>query len=422
MAKSRPEADWRKKLPEAEIALDRAEKRHGPDHPKLCRPLINLATALLYTGKQREAIELFHRCHQIYSRVPDPNPKQLYEIFSCQALACTMLGHYEEAIAWFRRALGALDGFKGECKHERISLLQTLGMLHNNLSQVSEAKDVLLRALALCGQGRRKPDPELPGIYNGLSGVYMDLEQYGRSEELCRRALEEEARTNGTETRVYAVILNRLGKLAMYQGRLDEAEMFIRQSLELRERTCGILHPDYAFSLLNTGELLLRKGEHQEAEKIFYHLMTIVEGSLAPDHFLQWMVRHQFARFLIARGFLESAEAHLDRALEILERTKGTGHPDTAKVLLTLADLHLENKCFEAALEGYHRAEEITVQVFGPGHPQAARALKGMAEACEELGRHGEAREHRARAEEIMALLEQNGNAPKSNPHPENFR
>lgn len=411
MSKKQSIAELRNDLADAERALAGAEKRHGPDHQKLCQPLIKLATVHLYAGRQRQAIELFQRCYDIYSRVPDPKPKQLYEIYSSQALARTISGDQAGAIAWFRRALGALDGFKKDFRRERVSLLHTLGALHTILHQAGEAEAAFTQALSLCREDPGRPDPEVPGIYQALAGLYLDLERYEKAEDYCRRAIEADRKANGEETHVYAVSLNRLGKIAMCRGRLDEAEALIRQSLELRERQVGTLHPDYAWSLLNLGELQVRSGRFEEAERSFYHVMTIVDGSLAPDHPLQWGVRHQFARLFIARGFPETAEGHLNRALEILEKAAGPSHPQAARVLLTLAGLHLDNKCAGAALDCFRRALDIVAKTYGQRHPMAAEALKGMAGACEALGRPGEAEKHRAMAadEAVNKPAEQNG-------------
>ncbi|GEM_PF-3331979 len=415
-------AEWRGRLAESEKALSRAEKRYGPDHHKLCRPLIDLATAHLYNGNQREAIELFQRCYDIYSKVPDPKPEQLYEIYSSQALARTMSGDQAEAISWFRRALGALDGYRKDCRHERISILHTLGSLHTSLYQAKEAEESFAKALQLCHEGPRRIDKEVPGLYQSLSNLFLDLEHHDNAEYFCRRALESERRISGDKTKLYASSLSRLGKLAMLKGDFSEAEKLLNEAIRIKGELVGALHPDYALSLLNIGELHTQMGEFEKAEQVFYHVMTIADGSLAPGHFLQWMVRHQFARLYIARGFLETAEGHLNRALEILESTAGQSNPRTVPVLLTLAGLHLENKCAEAALECYQRALDIVANTYGQGHPMAAQALHGMAGACEDLGRGDVARKHRARAEEIRALLEQNGHAPKSGPHPENLR
>jgi tetratricopeptide (TPR) repeat protein len=73
------------------------------------------------------------------------------------------------------------------------------------------------------------------------------------------------------------------------------------------------------------------------------------------------------------------AEPLLQRALAILEKALGPGHPDVATSLNNLAELYRAQGTYERALPLYERALAIWEKALGPGHPSTKRVSANLA-------------------------------------------
>ncbi len=91
-----------------------------------------------------------------------------------------------------------------------------------------------------------------------------------------------------------------------------------------------------------------------------------------------------------------------EQALQQLESRVGPDHPDVARALNTLAELHRNEKHHAQAAELYARSLGIFEKTLGPGDVQFAEALNNLANVYSDWGKHEEAIPLYARAVEVQ--------------------
>ncbi len=103
------------------------------------------------------------------------------------------------------------------------------------------------------------------------------------------------------------------------------------------------------------------------------------------------------------RGDYHAAEAHYRRALELREKAHGKDHPEVASALTDPASLLRVEGQFSQALTLCQRARDIITRTLGPKHPETARFGMNVAIALRHLGRGSEAEREFSQA---LTLLE----------------
>ncbi len=92
-----------------------------------------------------------------------------------------------------------------------------------------------------------------------------------------------------------------------------------------------------------------------------------MDQELPADHPMRSILFHSFARLLMKRGFLETAEEYLDRSLEIVRKALGPMHPNPAELLITKGELSFEAGGCEAAREHFQKAPTTPRQPLPSG-------------------------------------------------------
>src|SRR6185503_10576392 len=100
---------------------------------------------------------------------------------------------------------------------------------------------------------------------------------------------------------------------------------------------------------------------------------------LGPDHPELGRSLNETGPLEVQMGKLPEAEAHLSRALAIMEKTYGPDHPDASQSLVGLGDVRFLQGRFAEAEEFYNRALAIQRSKLGDDHPAVADSLIRLA-------------------------------------------
>jgi tetratricopeptide (TPR) repeat protein len=207
-----------------------------------------------------------------------------------QGIALAQAGRFEDAVAYFRRALELLPDWVDA---------------YNNVGNVLSFLGRLDEAIACYDRGLRvRPDDA--DLHNNLGHALWQLGRWSEAEASCRRALAQRPQ--------FAEAHNNLGIALQRQGRLEEAEACFRQALWLR--------PDLADASQNLAMLLHERRQLDEAAGWYRRAID-----LRPD-FPE--AQHGLAAVLIERGELDQGAALCDQALRL--------RPGLAEAHVTLAE------------------------------------------------------------------------------------
>ena len=124
--------------------------------------------------------------------------------------------------------------------------------------------------------------------------------------------------------------------------------------------------------------------------------LRVGEGQLA-----EATARHALGVLANSAGDNDAASEHYERAFALRTALLPADHPDLARSLNALGNVHLRRAEYDRALERYREALDLRVQVFGPNHPAVAGILNNISLVRRRTGDYAGAVESLGRAVEI---------------------
>ncbi len=96
------------------------------------------------------------------------------------------------------------------------------------------------------------------------------------------------------------------------------------------------------------------------------------------DHLAEADAQHNLGVLADAKGDSDAASRRYERAFALRSRHLPPDHPDLARSINALGNIHLDRGEYEQALARYREALALRERVFGPHHPEVAGALNNV--------------------------------------------
>ncbi len=233
--------------------------------------------------------------------------------------------------------------------------------------------------------------------------VYQNLGLYMQAESLLVGALELRQTELGQEHLDTIASLNDLGWLRQKQGRLTEAKQLHQQALSVRERVLGADHVDTAWSLQALGTMQILLGETAEGRALVERALSILETDLGPwTQAVAWCT----GNIGISYGMMEDYERALpwfERSLEIKKRTLAPNHYDLGVAYGDVGYTLVLLDRLDEARSHLEKAHRILVESLGPNHDLVGNVLHSQGELLRRQGAYAAARDTLRSAMRIMS-------------------
>lgn len=217
----------------------------------------------------------------------------------------------------------------GKLIAETGTLLNQMGLYVWGRADLSQAKNLFQRALAI-GQKTLGPDhPNQATRLNNLAGVLKDQGDLKEAKEFFQRALAIDKKTYGPNDLEVAIDLNNLASVLKDQGKIKQAKKLFQRALAIAEKTLEPEHPRVATALNNLAVVLQDQGDLKQAKELYRRALSIDEKTLGPDHPDVATRLNNLASVLQDQGKLKQAKELYQRALKILCQFLGENHPNT---------------------------------------------------------------------------------------------
>ena len=197
--------------------------------------------------------------------------------------------------------------------------------LHDRAVAAREAGDFAAaerlgrRALALMERGAGAHHPDVANVLLNLAGLYEDLARYPEAEASYQRAaailaaLPEDLGEDVDRLRVQAA--SRFGHFLGTRARYEEAETLLLAALERAESAFGGDAPEVADVLNVLGILGKFTGRLDAAEPRYRRALAILESVRGPDHPDVASLYHNLGGLEHARGRYAAGEPHARRSV-----------------------------------------------------------------------------------------------------------
>jgi tetratricopeptide (TPR) repeat protein len=299
-------------LPDCEEAL--RMRRAGGDAASIAETLNNLGLVLQSLGQPGKAEDRFGEALELSRKLEDPEAVAI-TLGNLGALAISR-GRYSRAMQLYTEAGDLAARHRNEpwaAEQEEIArvnqgvVLEKVGayrealQLYKGLLAESRALDPRRQAALLVNAGV---------IYRNLGDPVSAVESF----EGAVAAYEETGDLAGLSNAWLNLGITRHLNLE----RPEEAEAAFREALRLARQSGD--RTEEVQVLFYLGRLLLDQGRLGNAEEVFRQGLTAAEAIGSAEG--RWSAREGLGRIAAARGDLPGALAHLEQALEIIERVR----------------------------------------------------------------------------------------------------
>jgi eukaryotic-like serine/threonine-protein kinase len=310
--------------------------------------------------------------------------------------------HLERALDLRRAALGDQDP-------ETLSTMISLGMLHDDHGNWTEAE----RFLAPAVEGLRKtkgPDSlETLQAMTNLGGIYMQLEKTKEAEDLLSRAVEGSQRTRGHHDGVTLRAMDGLAVFYTGQNRLEQAEQLEETVVKEMQAALGAESPDTLAARRNLAIIYDARGKVREAEDLFKNVLKDMRRILGDRHPMTVFTLANIANHYLKLQNMDELEKYANEALEGSRVWLNDNHEVRIFALTALANVYRRRGDVERLERVLLESVELTRSRYGPDGGLAAGANGAAGSVFISMGEYARAEPYCRKAWAFNVTHEPNG-------------
>jgi CHAT domain-containing protein len=366
------------------------EKVLGPDHPEVASTIDALASFYLVSGRHADAEALYQRSLALQEKAPDYAPAALSRTLVALAGLYRQQDLPAKVEPLYRRALAAVETAYGPDHPDLEPALGALGSFYDSQKRYDESERVYQRSLAIMEKARGSEHPDLQQPLDRLASFYRARRRAAEAEPLYKRALAIVEKAYGTDHLAFANQVTSLAELYRSQHRYSDVEEIYLRALASIEKAHGADSPklrDLLELLAGVYQTDLRRPE--KAEPLYRRSLAIVETARGPDdpdvlrplNHLAWLYEVQFRH--------KDAVPVLERLVAILEKEHGPDHRGLVETtglglgtifrpLPRLAKSYESQRRYDEAEKLYERSLAIMEKARGPDHPAVREPLEAL--------------------------------------------
>lgn len=230
-----------------------------------------------------------------------------------------MLSRYNEGILLYEKALGYLKqlGLSGSEHHA--TTLMNYATTCTLTGEKEKALSFYQEAARIFTAKGLTADYRMATLYNNISSVYQDLEDFENAEKYLRLALSVLENLTETEAEV-AITYTNWAQLCLSTKRLKDAEEKVQLALASFEKAGGDSDVHYAAAVNVLGEICYAKGEFAAAIDQFKKAMELMARDFDDDNASYAVLADNTARCYTQLGDTDLAKSFADKAVAIYER------------------------------------------------------------------------------------------------------
>lgn len=213
--------------------------------------------------------------------------------------------------------------------------------------------------------------PQMLFVYKNLGSLYMDKQQYEKSEKYYLKAMEVRQHCTGGDLRDSTHVYNDLGLLYMQLGRNDEALSLLEKAIKTHDDEYGEGHPGSIYSLINRACAISRSGDYEQAITHYLKAKEHILKRVGKDHDMYFKVMQHLGSVYTLMERYPEAEQCLRENLELQIARKNDCTFEVAVLTRGLAGVLGRTHRLEEALPYARRSLEIFKQVAAPESMQA---------------------------------------------------
>ncbi len=364
-------------------------------------------------GHYAESEKLLSDAQKESERFSDRDPRVATTLNALGRLK-TAQGKFADAEPLFRKALSIREKTGGPNNPDLAETLNDLSELLLAKGKFTEASALLKRALSIQEKTFGADSPKSGRSMNTLTKILLDEGKYGAAEDNANRTMSL-LQKSAADSAEFATSLLLAGRLAMIDGRTNDAKKLLQRAMDLQEKLLGSEHPDLIDSINAMAELYTNQQKYNEAEPLLYKSLAIGEQTLGSDHPSVANCLDDLALISELKLKYPQAESSYKKALDIREKDLGAAHPAVGQSLMNLAWLKYAQEDYPQADSLFRKAQTVTEKALAPDNPKVITMLQYYGYLLGATSRKKQVTEVNARIKSLKAKNKQENPRAKGN-------
>jgi tetratricopeptide (TPR) repeat protein len=256
----------------------------------------------------------------------------------------------KQSLATRRKVLGTKSAFTAES-------LNTVALTLFDKGEYKQAEPYFQELLGMRPTLRERPHLET-AVLSNAGALYQNLGENARAEELLRECIAIRRRQLGNLHPRLGLALTKLASVMLSMNRLDEAAGMQLEALAIYKKVHGQLHPDVARTLSGLGRTRTEQGRFEEAEQFLAEAQTVIDKTVG-DRDRDAAALYLKGQLRVAQRRWAEAEAAFRQARAVREKAVGPGHVNTARAVMALSLVLLEEGKAEEARALFEEARKV---------------------------------------------------------------
>jgi eukaryotic-like serine/threonine-protein kinase len=235
--------------------------------------------------------------------------------------------------------------------------------------------------------------PEMQArLLNVISGVYVQYDLFEQAQPLLERALTQNTRLYGRNSKETAETLYWMATLASHRDENAKSLDLYEEVLRIRESLLGPRHVSTADVLAAFSSAMLRSGEPPEAATLVAErALDIYSHAVDPNDERVLTTINVLIACAVNAGDLPRARTLYAQLLPRVERSLGRDHRNYAAALGNLAFVRIELGDFEGVEQQLRHSIQLYERLYGPDHGSIAAKWAVLGNLLHQIGRFSEA-------------------------------
>ena len=333
-ASDRGEVSASKLLGEAAV---RAERELSNRPEMLAATLSILGDFHTTLGEWRTADSLLTVAQKIQDQPGAPSDADRAATMARRGRLYRFTGRMSEAVDVLRRALALHRSLYGRSHSETLRVERELAIAFRESKRFTDFEMTLREILSEMHENAQPTSPFALEVSSDLGYSLFHQARYDEAVNILRPTLAHQRALFGDVHVATLYTIRQLGSALRDRGDLDEAEAYYREALRISRALYGENHSETEYGLVILSLLLERKNQLAEAESLAREGLAIAVKAHGASHPAVWGHISNLGTIRLDRGDPEDAEHLLRDALARSKRAKSGRDPDQGDVLNRLA-------------------------------------------------------------------------------------
>lgn len=328
------------------------------------------------------------------------------------ALAALRKGNLQEAEKGFQDRLKEIEEFDPtidkDVAEDHIVVLTNLAETSRRLNKEQPRELYFRRALEVARESAVKEDPiRMSQVFANLASALFDQQKYKESEQMCRQAVELQAKHLDPNDPELGIVVGLLGRIFVMQKKYDEAESRLVRCLAIARANRKDLPAEFCQSLLNLAAVYHLMGQTAKEEPLLREAVD-AGGSLPADHPQQLENLSQLALYFKRVNKNAEAEPLLQKVIVIHESSPKRDGEVISHYQIDLAGVELELGKTDEAEKLLTKAMDVQSLIYQDAtNPKLLPALGVQLKLFQKTKRPAEAAATEAKIKRIRDAIEE---------------